>query len=44
MLVGEDDPDGERRSPWEAAAKPDPRIEAARKELTAYVNALQGRG
>jgi hypothetical protein len=33
MLVGEDDPAGNPGRPWEPVSKPDPRIEAAKKEL-----------
>jgi hypothetical protein len=33
MLVGEDDPAGNPDQPWDPVSKPDPRVEAAKKEL-----------
>jgi hypothetical protein len=40
MLLGEDDPKLQRLD-WNPKVKPDPHIDAARKELTAYVSGSQ---
>src|SRR5262249_25689926 len=38
LLVGEDDPSGKPGLPWDPVSKPNPHIEAAKKELAEYTD------